>query len=207
MSAPTTARAPGGDPAARLDAVVVGGSAGAIEALTRLLGRLPASFRTPLVVVIHMPRRRASVLSEVLSSHGRGEVREAQDKEPLAPATVHLAPPDYHLLLDHGPLLALSVDEPVNFSMPSVDVLFESAAAVLGARVAGVVLSGANDDGARGLRAIEDAGGVALVQAPEEASVPAMPLAALARCARARPLTVEALAAELARLGAAGESP
>jgi two-component system chemotaxis response regulator CheB len=168
-----------------VDLLVVGGSAGAVETLVRLLASLPPAFAVPIAVVVHLPRRRASALSAALAPHCRLRVSEVQDKEPLRPGCVHVAPPDYHLLVDEGGTLALSVDPPVRSSIPSIDVLFESAALVHGPRVAGLVLSGANDDGADGLRAIADAGGVALVHAPEECAARTMPERALARCPRA----------------------
>lgn len=178
--------------------VVVGGSAGSVEALARLLDRLPPGFGLPVVVVVHQPRRRPSALAEALAPHGPLAVEQAQDKVPLQAGAVFVAPPDYHLLVERGGFLALSVDEPVNYSRPSIDVLFESAADAYGPRTIGVVLSGANADGARGLAAVCRAGGVALVQSPEEASSPEMPRAALAECPRAQVLSIERIAARLA---------
>lgn len=176
-----------------LQAVLVGGSAGAIEVVSLVLGALPADFATPIVVVIHLPRSRPSALAGALHGKCGLALREALDKEPLAPATVYLAPPDYHLLIDSGPCFALSVDEPVNFSRPSVDVLFQSAADVLGPRCAGVLVSGANSDGAQGLLAIQEAGGLVAIQDPEEAAQGAMPKAALALCPNAPRLSAKAI--------------
>jgi two-component system, chemotaxis family, protein-glutamate methylesterase/glutaminase len=167
-------------------AVVIGGSAGGLEALSRILERLPSDFRLALAVVLHMPSTGPNILVQVLSCHTRLPVREAQDKEPAEPGTIFVAPPGYHLLVDRGPSFALSLDGPVHFSRPSIDVLFESAADEYGERLIGVLLSGANEDGASGLQAIERAGGLAVVQAPEEAQSPTMPEAALARCPGAR---------------------
>ena len=182
-------------------AFVLGGSAGAVEALGSILASLPATFRTPVVAVIHVPARPASRLPLVLREHCALEVREADDKEPLSPGTVYVAPAGYHLLLERGPSLALSVDVPVSFSRPSIDVLLESAAHALGPDVCGVILSGANSDGAEGLRAIRDAGGVALVQDPDEALLATMPAAALRRCPDAEVLGVAALGRRLCELG------
>jgi len=100
------------------EAILIGGSAGAIEVVSLVLGALPADFRTPVVVLVHLPKQRPSALAGALSGKCRLALREPLDKEPLAPATVYLAPPDYHLLIDEGPSFALSVDEPVNFSRP-----------------------------------------------------------------------------------------
>ncbi len=163
-------------------AILVGGSAGAIEVVSLLLGGLPCSFAPPIVVVVHLPRHRPSALCGALSGTCQLALREPNDKELLAPSTVYLAPPDYHLLIDRGPSFALSVDQPVNFSIPSIDVLFESAADVLGSRCAGILVSGANADGARGLRAIQEAGGRVVIQAPDDAAQRTMPEAALALC-------------------------
>lgn len=164
----------------RVDAIVIGASAGGIESLGQILPRLPRSLPVPVIIVLHLPHERPSLLVGVFSPKCRCDVREALDKEPLTAGTIYFAPPDYHLLVDRGPLLALSTDPEVNFSRPSIDVLFESAADVFRDRLAAVVLSGANNDGAGGLRAVRDAGGVAIVQQPESASVRAMTDAAIA---------------------------
>ena len=174
-------------------AVLISGSAGAVEVVSLLLEGLPADFAIPIVVLIHLPRHRSSALGGALSGRCRLALREPLDKEPLAPATVYLAPPDYHLLIDPGPSFALSVDEPVNFSRPSIDVLFESAADVLGRRCAAVLLSGANQDGARGLRAIQAAGGLVAIQDPGDAAQGAMPAAALALCPDAQVLSARGI--------------
>src|SRR5690606_555017 len=158
--------------------IVVGGSAGALDGLIQLLTLAP-DLTSPTVVVLHLARQRQSQLPSVLTANVGRTVVEAEDKMPLEPAGIYVAPPDYHLLIDTGPALALSVDLPLNHSIPSIDVLFESAADALGPRVVGVLLSGANEDGARGLRAIVGAGGQAMVQAPEEATSSTMPEAAL----------------------------
>jgi two-component system chemotaxis response regulator CheB len=186
-------------PAAEL--VVVGASAGAVEALSAVLPALPANFGLPVVVVVHIPPDKTSVMAELFRGKCRVNVCEAEDKEPLAAGTVYFAPPDYHLLVEPDRRLSLSSEEPVHFSRPSIDVLFESAADAAGPGVVGVVLTGANGDGARGLKAIADAGGAALVQRPEGAHVAVMPRAALAACPAAEPLTLAQNAARLVELG------
>ncbi len=193
-------------PTTRTAAVVVGGSAGAIDALAQLLGALPATFALPVVVVTHLARQRPSHLANALAAHCRLPVREIEDKEPLAAGTVHVAPPDYHLLIDVGPRLALTLESAVRYSIPSIDVLFESAADAFGAALAGVVLSGANDDGARGLVAIVRAGGTAFVQAPADAVMATMPEAAIAACPTATVLGARDLGGALARLDPASEA-
>ncbi|MGC4118669.1 MAG: chemotaxis protein CheB [Myxococcales bacterium] len=184
----------------------MGGSAGAIEPLLAILRALPPRFPIPVAVVIHQARRRASGLAKALQPSCSVPVREAQDKQPLAGGGVWLAPPDYHLLIERGPACALSVDEPVRFSVPSIDVLFESAAASLGPRLAAVLLSGANADGAAGLAAVSAASGLALVQAPASATSPEMPQEGLSRCPGACSLAPEALARRVARLAPATTS-
>lgn len=191
-------------------AVCIGASAGGVEALTLILGALPASFALPVFVVQHLPRDRPSLLADILGPRCKRPVREAQDKESVEPGVVYIAPPDYHMLIDAGPVISLSVDELVNFSRPAIDVLFESAADVYGATLLGVVLTGANDDGAAGLAAILRAGGAAVVQDPATALATAMPDAALRLSPGAwkMPLhAIPALLAQLPQLPALSEPP
>ena len=167
-------------PATRdIDAVAIGASAGGVEVLSVLLSALPASCRASFFIVVHIPRERPSLLADVFGAKCALPVREAEDKEPVQPGTVYFAPPDYHLLLDRGPVLALSSDEPVHFSRPSIDVLFDSAADIYGERLLGLILTGANQDGAEGLAAVGRAGGRTVVQEPSSAAVPFLPEAAL----------------------------
>ena len=165
----------------RIEGVVIGASAGGVEALTLLLPALPATFRPALFIVLHLPRERPSLLVEIFARRCVRPVREADDKEPVEPGTVYFAPPDYHMLLEKNRQIALSADEPVHFSRPSIDVLFESAAEVYGERLLGVILTGGNQDGAVGLQAIHQAGGVTVVQQPDNAKVPLMVVSALQR--------------------------
>lgn len=164
----------------RIDALVIGASAGGVEALSVLLPALTPAMGIAVVVVLHLPPSRDSLLVDLFAPRCALDVAEAQDKMPLEAGHLYFAPPNYHLLVDEGPQLALSVDEPVNYSRPSIDVLFESAAAVYGERLAGLVLTGANGDGARGLAAVRAAGGTTLAQDPAEAACPYMPEAAIA---------------------------
>ncbi len=180
--------------------IVMGGSAGAIDALSKVFGALPRSFSIPIAVVVHLPPGRPSALADVLSSKAKLDVREAEDKEPIQPQRVYVAPPGYHLLVERAGWFSLSVDELVNFSRPSIDVLFESAADALGPSVLGVLLSGANDDGAEGLRRIRERGGATLVQEPSTALVPTMPEAAIARGAAAHVLPLDQIGTFLAQL-------
>jgi two-component system, chemotaxis family, protein-glutamate methylesterase/glutaminase len=196
---------PEGRQALAPEAIVIGGSAGALEALSLVLPGLPEEMTIPIVVVVHIPRRKPSLLANLLGKGLSRPVREPEDKEPLARSAVYVAPPDYHLLIDSGPVFTFSTDEPVNFSIPSIDVLFESAADALGPRLVGIVLSGANADGAKGLRAIVDRGGLGLVQAPGQSPSSAMPEAAISMCPGAWVLTPQEIRDYLRALGRSGK--
>jgi two-component system chemotaxis response regulator CheB len=163
------------------DAIVIGASAGAVESLRELLPALSLSPRVPVIVVVHVPADRPSLLPQLFAGMCRVPVREPVDKQPLEGGVIWFAPAGYHLLIESDRSFALSVDPPVNFSRPSVDVLFESAADTYGAKLAAVVLSGANDDGAQGAEAVRKAGGFVLVQEPGQALARSMPEAAIHR--------------------------
>jgi two-component system chemotaxis response regulator CheB len=190
--------------AKRIQGIVIGTSAGGVEALSLLLPALPARMRAAVFIVLHLPRERSSLLVEIFSGCCALTVREGQDKEPVAPATVYFAPPDYHMLLDQGPQIVLSADDAVNFSRPSIDVLFESAADIYADRLMGIVLSGGNDDGAAGLEAVRQAGGFTVVQRPDSAQSPFMPVAAIRRGTPDLVLSLEEIAALLATLDSDG---
>jgi two-component system chemotaxis response regulator CheB len=178
----------------RIDAIVIGTSAGGVEALSMLLPALPASLRAAVLIVLHLPRERPSLLVEIFQPKCAVAVREAHDKEPVAPGTVYFAPPDYHLLVDDGPQLALSADEVVHFSRPSIDVLFESAADWYQHRLLGIILTGANEDGAAGLAAVHRAGGITIVQQPATAHASLMVESALQRTPVDMVLTLDEIA-------------
>ncbi|MBA2485730.1 MAG: chemotaxis protein CheB, partial [Nitrospira sp.] len=127
-------------------------------------------------------------------SQCRLTVKEAKHKEPIVSGTIYFAPPDYHLLVESDRHLSLSSEEPVHYSRPSIDVLFESAADAYGRALLAIILTGTNEDGAHGVRAVCDAGGMALVQTPESAEARVMPEAALAACAEARSMSLDAIA-------------
>ena len=166
---------------ADIRAVAIGASAGGVQALSELLPALSRESQAAVFVVLHLPRDRPSLLVDVFSQKCALAVREAEDKEPVIPGTVYFAPPNYHLLVDAGPQLALSADDLVNHSRPSIDVLFDSAAQVYREHLLGIILSGANEDGAEGLAAVHDAGGLTVVQEPQTAQSSAMILSALER--------------------------
>jgi two-component system chemotaxis response regulator CheB len=178
-------------------AVVIGTSAGAVQALSRLLPLLPASYPLPVMVVVHVPPDRRNALTDLFQTKCRMTVREADDKEPIEPGVIYFAPPDYHLQVETTASFSLSTDEPVLHSRPSIDVLFESAADAFGAALLGVVLTGANQDGAAGAKAIGQAGGVVLVEDPAQAQASTMPEAALDACDTARPMSIEAIGSYL----------
>ncbi|WP_157267875.1 chemotaxis protein CheB [Azohydromonas aeria] len=180
------------------DAVVVGASAGGVQALQSLLGALPAGFAPALLVVLHLPPGRDSRMAALLEPLCALPVAEALDKQPVRGGTVTLAPPDYHLLVEPGGTLALSVDEPVLWSRPAIDPLFETAAAVYGERLLAVLLTGASSDGSAGLAAVRRRGGQAWVQDPADASVPTMPAAALAHAGADAVLTLDQICRRLA---------
>ena len=176
----------------RRDIVVIGGSAGGIQALSELLRGLPPEFSAALLVVVHISPYAASQLPEVLSRASPLPVADARDGEPIEPGRVYVAPPNNHLLVRKG-WIELSHGPRENHARPAIDPLFRSAARAYGSRVAGVVLSGALYDGSMGLMAIKTRGGVAIVQDPAEAAVESMPRSALERVAADHVLPVAAI--------------
>lgn len=189
--------------ATSIQAVAIGASAGGVQALLHILPSLPTGYPFPVLIVVHVPPDRDNALVPLFESKCRIRVKEAEDKEPALPGVVYFAPSDYHLLVEADGSLSLSSDELVNHSRPSIDVLLESAADALGPGLAGVVLTGANEDGALGLRAVADAGGLAIVEDPAHAYVATMPAAALRACASAKIMKLEAIASYLSSLGTA----
>ncbi|MDB4945513.1 MAG: CheB methylesterase [Labilithrix sp.] len=178
--------------------VVVGSSAGGLHALEAILGRLPADFPVPVVAVQHRARASSDVYASLIGRSTKLPVREIDDDDALCGPGVYLAPPDYHVLIEPG-WIALSIDEPVSYSRPSIDVLFESAADAYGAGVVGVLLTGANADGAKGLARIKQAGGIAIVQDPATAESPEMPTAGIAATQVDCVAALEAIAGEIVR--------
>jgi two-component system chemotaxis response regulator CheB len=162
-----------------VDAIAIGASAGGIDALFHLLQGLPAGGAAPIVAVLHLPPDRDSQLAEIFQARLAMPVREARPHEPLAAGTLYFAPPGYHLLVEPERTFSLSCDPPVQYSRPSIDVLLQSCADAFGERLAAIVLTGANEDGARGLADVAAAGGLTVVQDPGEAAHAAMPAAAV----------------------------
>ena len=173
-----------------IEAIVIGASAGAIAALTHLLPPLPPDYPLPILVAVHIPPDQPNSIPALLQTKCHVTVKEAEDKEPIRPGTVYVAPPDYHLLVEEDRHLSLSNEEPVSFARPSIDVLFESAPDVYGKHLLALVLSGANHDGTRGACAVIKAGGTVLVQTPESATARMMPESALAACPESRAMSL-----------------
>lgn len=179
--------------------VVVGTSWGGLSALSSLLAELAPAFPLPLVLVQHRGSDPRSVLRDLLQECTDLAVREVEDKEQVLAGTVFLAPPDYHLLVDRDHF-TLSMDPPVRFSRPSIDVTFGTAADAYGPALVGVVLTGANEDGARGLRCIADRGGLPIVQDPATAESAVMPAAARRLVPTAEVLSITGIARRLGQL-------
>ena len=186
--------------------VVVGTSWGGLAALTKLLGALPADFPVPIAVVQHRGKEAERLLAQLLQDATDLKVCEIEDKDPMVPGTVHLAPSNYHVLADAGEF-TLTVEDPVRFSRPSIDVLFTSAADAFRSGTIGVVLTGANEDGSRGLADIVKRGGRALVQDPKTAEIPIMPQAAIRAVPSAEVLPLEAIAPRLVALSPQASKP
>ncbi len=179
--------------------VAIGTSWGGLSALGRILTSLPRGFPTPIVIVQHRSRESDKLLASLLQDLSDLTVQEAEDKDILTPSKVYVGPADYHLLVDAGQI-SLTTDEAVRYSRPSIDVMFESAAVEYGSSAIGVVLTGANQDGARGLARIVALGGRAIVQDPETAEVPIMPAAASKAVPAAEVLPLEDIGPRLVEM-------
>ncbi len=183
-----------------MEACVVGSSTGGVAALRTLLRGLGKGFRPPVIIVQHSAAEGFSMLVDLLGDACALPVSEAQSREPILPGHVYLAPPRYHLLVEQNRHFALSVDDRVCHVRPAADVLFESAAEVWRAGLVAVVLTGANDDGARGAAAVRSLGGTVIVQNPKEAEAPEMPGAALRLAGADHVLSLDQIAPLLKRL-------
>jgi len=163
----------------KINAVVIGTSAGGIRALLNILSPLPPTYSLPIIIVLHLPHHRDSKLIDVFQYHCALPVREAQDKERIKAGTIYFAGTGYHLSIERDFSFSLSCEEPVSFARPAIDVLMQSAADAYGQGLAGFLLTGANHDGAQGIACIKAAGGLTIVQDPSEAEIPLMPQAAI----------------------------
>ncbi|MFL1493597.1 chemotaxis protein CheB [Pseudomonas antarctica] len=183
-----------------IEAIVVGASAGGVEALLTIFGELPEGFALPIIAVLHLPDERRSQLAEVFARRLRIPVKEAQDKEVIVAGTVYFAGPGYHLSVEHDRSLSLSQEDRVHHSRPAIDYLFASAADAYGKGLLAILLTGANQDGAHGLVHVKQSGGTTVVQDPDEARIAVMPLAALALHTPDHILTLSRIASLLASL-------
>ena len=181
--------------------IVVGASWGGLQALTTLVGGLPADFSLPMVFIQHRSRDSTGALAQLLQDASVLPVCEVEDKAPVVNGHVYVAPPDYHLLMDREHF-SLSTDAPLRYSRPSIDVTFESAALAYGADTIGVILTGANADGSEGLRMIVNRKGTGIIQDPSTAESPTMPRAAVAAVPKATVMPLEAIAPHLMKIAA-----
>ena len=181
------------------DLVIIGASWGGLHAVSEILHTLPEDFPVPAVIVLHRQEGGDNLLAGLLDRKGPLNVVDAEDKSQLKPGCVQIAPPGYHVLIEDGHI-ELSVDAQVRHSRPSIDVAFESAAHAYGDRLVGVVLTGANEDGAAGLAEIARLGGRPIVQDPRTAERPQMPQAALEAVSSAHVCPLEEIGPLLVRL-------
>lgn len=180
--------------------VLIGGSAGSLDVLMDLLPQLKASLPYPIILVLHRKASNDFILTDLLAAKTSMQVREAEEKDVPLPGYIYIVPGDYHLLFEKDHSFTLDYSERVNYSRPSIDVVFQSAAEVYGKRTVGIVLSGANADGTEGCQYIRQKGGIAIAQRPDSAEVPYMPENAIANMAVDRVLNVDEMAAYLNQL-------
>ena len=164
----------------KFKAVVIGASAGGLDAICTILRGLNAGFNSPIIIVQHLSSHSDNYMARHLNEICKINVKEVEEKEKVLSGNVYIAPPNYHLLVEEDETLSLSVEPKVNYARPSIDVLFETAAQVYGNELIGIVLTGANSDGSKGLKRINELGGVTIVQNPKNAESDFMPLAAIA---------------------------
>jgi two-component system chemotaxis response regulator CheB len=160
-------------------AVVIGTSAGGLIALSILLEKLPFNYPIPVIIVQHRSKEPRELLEEILQNKCSMKIKQADEKEKIESGFIYIAPPDYHLLIENDFTFSLAADEAVHYSRPSIDVLFESAASVYKTHLVGIILTGANSDGAKGISTIAQNGGLTIAQRPDEALFPAMPQASI----------------------------
>jgi len=159
--------------------IVIGGSAGSLDVLLHVIPKLKVDFHIPIVLVLHRMNSYDSMLTELIATKTTLKVKEVEDKEPIKAGNIYIAPADYHLLIEKDRMFSLDFSEKVNFSRPSIDITFASAADAFGERALGILLSGANADGVDGMQAIKNADGLAVVQDPKTAEVSFMPAQAI----------------------------
>ncbi|AWA30203.1 chemotaxis protein CheB [Flavobacterium magnum] len=155
--------------------VVIGGSAGSLEVLLKILPRIAIIPDFAIVIILHRKNSEDNTLEELIAIKTMIPVVEVEDKTPLLPGAIYICPSDYHLLFEKNGTLSLDISEKINYSRPSIDLSFESAADAYGNALTGILLSGANADGTAGLKAIRALGGTTIIQKPETADMPFMP--------------------------------
>ena len=158
--------------------IVIGGSAGSIDVLLKVLPTLPVNFPLPIIVVVHRKDSRDELLEGLLKSRSKMAVKGAEDKMKLNNSTIYIAPAGYHLLIEQDHSFSLDISEKINYSRPNIDVTFASVVDVYKGKIIGILLTGANDDGARGMKLIKDAGGYTVIQSLESSMIDIMPEAA-----------------------------
>jgi two-component system chemotaxis response regulator CheB len=182
------------------EAVIVGSSAGGIRALGNLLAPLPNDFPLPIIVVQHLHPESESYLPKILATHCALPVKQAEEREIIQAGTVYIAPPNYHLLIEEDYTFSLSLEPPVRYARPSVDVMFETAVYAYRDKLIGIILTGANDDGSYGVKKLKQMGGYVIVQDPKNAEADAMPTAAIAAAKVDKILPIEQVGLYLLQL-------
>jgi len=172
-----------------------------MHALSTIIPTLPSSFPIPIVVIQHISPHSDNYTIRYLDSISNIHVKEVDEKEKISPGKVYMAPPDYHVLIEEDETFSLSVEDRINYARPSIDVFFESAAEVYGARLVGIILTGANNDGSKGLKKIKEEGGLVIVQDPNTAEVDGMPRSALETTTADYILSLEEIGPFLVELG------
>ncbi len=162
------------------EAIVIGVSSGGMNALKFIFSALPARFSLPIIIVQHINARSDNEWIKLLNEKSNLTIKEADEKEKIASENIYIAPANYHLMIESDKTFSLTIDEYVNFARPSIDVLFESAAEAYKSKLIGIVLTGSNNDGAKGIKRIKELRGLAIVQDPETAESPTMPASAIA---------------------------
>ncbi len=168
------------------EAIVIGVSSGGMNALKFISSALPADFSIPIIIVQHVSARSDNEWIKLLNKKSNLTIKEADEKEKIETGNVYIAPANYHLMIENDKTFSLTIDEYVNFARPSIDVLFESAAEAYKDKLIGVVLTGSNNDGSKGIKRIKELGGMAIIQDPETAESPIMPASAIAACLSGR---------------------
>lgn len=181
-------------------AIVIGSSAGGFNALKQLISSLPSDFSLPVIIVQHISPTSDNYMVNYLDKMSSVHVKEADEKEKIKPGHIYIAPPNYHLLIEEDHSLSLSNDEKKNYSRPSIDILFETANYAFGNQLIAVILTGANNDGAAGMKSIKENGGYCIVQDPTEAEADSMPLAAIEKADPQKVLKLKSIVKTLIKL-------